>query len=273
MREPRRDPPSTRILKLVCAPVLIFCILSLPGASLAFQAPPPPPDTPTFTVAPPTLTFTPEVPTATFTPAPPTLTFTPAPSQPTATAQLPTGTFPPQPSPSAAPPPRSTPGADTGEPAPSAACQSIVAGYVLGSGGQRIAGATVTIEGAGWSSGIMSDDNGQYGFAGLCAGAATVRAFLAGGQAGPVAAVTFSGNDSLRQDLSFATSAVAPAPATQAGQVTAQPVPTGTAEAGMPVTGYPGWLLVGGAALGALLLVSAVWRRALQAYERARGRE
>jgi len=149
----------------------------------------------------------------------------------------------------------------------------MVEGYVLGAAGQRVTGATVTIEGPGWSSGIMTDDNGRYGFAGLCAGTATVRAFLAGGQAGPVATLTFSGNNSLRQDLSFATSSTAPAPATQASQGTAQPAPTGTAEAGMQVTGYAGWLLAGRAALGALLLVSAGGRRALQAYERARSRE
>jgi hypothetical protein len=282
MRELGRDPSLTRILKLACVLVLIVGFLSLPGASLAFQAPPPP-DTPTFTPEPPTATFTPEPPTATFTPKPPTatltpepptLTFTPEPSVPTATLKPPAATSTPQSGPSATPEPSNTPGAEApGGSAPSALCQSMVEGYVLDTNVQRVTGATVTIEGPGWSSRIMTDDNGRYGFAGLCAGTATLRAFLASGQAGPVAVVTLSGNSSLRQDLSFATSSTAPAAAAQASQGTGQPLATDAAGAGMPVTGYAGWLLVGGAALGALLLLSAGGRRALQAYERTRGRE
>jgi hypothetical protein len=116
----------------------------------------------------------------------------------------------------------------------------------------------------------MTDDSGRYGFAALCAGTATLRAFLAGGVAGPVAVLTFCGTDTLYQDMKFGTTR---APAAQASQGTPQPVSTGTAEAGMPVTGYASWLLVGGAALGALLLVSAGGRRALQVVERARNRE
>ncbi|NLF13280.1 MAG: carboxypeptidase regulatory-like domain-containing protein [Anaerolineaceae bacterium] len=149
----------------------------------------------------------------------------------------------------------------------------MVEGYVLDSAGQKAVGATVTIDGPDWSRRIMTDDSGRYGFAGLCAGSATLQAFLATGQAGPVVTVTLSGNNSLRQDLHFATSSTAPTQATPASQATAQPTPTGTAEAGMPVTGYAGWLLAGGAALGALLLLSAGGRRALQAYERARSRQ
>ena len=278
MTERRHDLRLTHILKLVCVPVLIVCILLLPGAGLALQAPPPPPpDTPTFTPVPPTPTFTPEAPTPTFTPEPPTPTFTPEAPTPTFTPQAPTPTYTSQPptGPSTTPQPTNTRRPEEpGEPsAPSPLCRSMVEGYVLGSGGQRVTGATVTIEGSGWSSGIMTDDNGRYGFAGLCAGTATLRAFLSSGQAGPVATVSFSGSNSLRQDLNFTTSSPVPASATQASQGTAQPAPTGTAEAGMPVTGYAGWLLAGGAVLGALLLVSAGGRRALQAYERARSRE
>jgi len=270
----------TCILKLVCAPALIVCILLLPGAGLAFQAPPPPPpDTPTFTPEPPTPTFTPEAPTSTFTTEPPTptFTFTPEAPTPTFTPDAATPTFTPQAptGPSATPQPTNTRRPEEpGEPsAPSPTCQSMVEGYVLGTTGQRVTGATVAIEGPGWSSGIMTDDDGRYGFAGLCAGTATLRAFLASGQAGPVVTLAFSGKDSLRQDLSFATSSAPPAPATQASQGTAQPAPTGTTEPGMPATGYTGWLLAGGAVLGALLLVSAGGRRALQAYEHARSRE
>jgi hypothetical protein len=148
----------------------------------------------------------------------------------------------------------------------------MVEGFVLDPAGQKAIGATVTIDGPDWSRRIMTDDSGRYGFAGLCAGPATLQAFLVNGQAGPVVTVTFGGNNSLRQDLHFAASSTAPAQATSASQATAQPAPTGTPEAAMPVTGYAGWLLAGGAALGALLLLSAGGRRALQAYERARSR-
>jgi hypothetical protein len=283
MRKPRQNPSATRILRLACTPVLLLCILLLPRASLGFQAPPPPPDTPTLTPEPPTQTFTPEAPTATLTPVPPTETAPSVPPTETATSVpptetsspvLPTATIPPQPGPSATPPPSNTASAEgSGGPASNALCQSMVEGYVLGTGGQPLTGATVTIEGSGWSSGVMTDDNGRYGFAGLCAGTASLQAFLAGSQVGSVATVNLSGNDTLRQDLGFVASLPGSAPAAQASQPTAQPAPTDTAEAGLPVTGFAGWLLVGGAALGALLLVSAGGRRALQAYERARNRE
>jgi hypothetical protein len=272
MTKPRRDHPSpTRMLRLACVPVLILSLLLLPAAGLAFQAPPPPPETPTYTPEPPTATFTPLPPTATFTPLPPTATFTPlpptaVPAQPTATATRPV--------PSATPWPTMTAEAEGGgEPAANELCQSAVEGYVLGADGRHVAGATVTIEGPGWSSGAMSDDNGRYGFAGLCAGTAALRAFLPGGEAAAVATVTLSGQDRLRHDLSFGGASTAAAPLTQASQATAQAAPTAGAEAGMPVTGYAGWLLAGGAALGALLLLSAGGRRALQAHERARSRE
>jgi|GEM_PF-2002859 len=220
-------------------------------------------------------TFTPsptsEPPSATPSPTtePPTHTPTPTPTH-TSTTEAPPATT----NPSATPRPTNTSRpADPGPPAPNPACQSMVEGHILDSAGQRVIGATVTIDGPDWSRRIMTDDDGRYGFAGLCAGQATLQAFLASGQSGPIVIVTLTGSNSLRQDLRFATSSAAPTQATQASQATAQPTPTGTAEAGMPVTGYAGWLLAGGAALGALLLVSAGGRRVLQAYERARSRQ
>jgi hypothetical protein len=66
---------------------------------------------------------------------------------------------------------------------PDPACQSVVEGYVIDASGERTSGATVLIEGEGWSSGMLTDDQGHYGFGGLCAGLATIQAFLPGGQA------------------------------------------------------------------------------------------
>lgn len=233
---------------------------------------------PTATTEGPSATPTP---TPTVTPSPsaspsptPTSTTEPPTDTPSPTTEPPTATTPPPVGPSATPRPTNTARpAEPGQPASNPACQSMVEGFVLDPTGQKALGATVTITGPDWSRRIMTDDSGRYGFAGLCAGSATLQAFLVTGQAGPVVTVTFSGNNSVRQDLHVAASATVPAQATSASQATSQPMPTGTPAAGMPVTGHAGWLLAGGAALGALLLLSAGGRRALQAYERARSRQ
>jgi len=83
----------------------------------------------------------------------------------------------------------------------------------------------------------------------------------------------------VRLDLSFSAPKTAAPSASAPSQGTAQPTSAGpasaasTAEPGMPVTGYSGWLLAGGAALGALLLLSAGARRALHAHERVKSRD
>jgi hypothetical protein len=143
----------------------------------------------------------------------------------------------------------------------------VVEGYVLDASGQRAPGATVHIEGAGWSNAMMTDDNGHYGFGGLCAGTATLTAYLLSGQATQPGQVSLNGKDSVRLDLRILPAGVATA--------THAPTPqqTPTAEPQMPVTGYSGWLLIGAALLGAVLLITAGARRALSVQQRPRDRD
>jgi hypothetical protein len=143
-----------------------------------------------------------------------------------------------------------------------------VEGRVLDAAGTSVTGATVTINGAGWSRAIMTDDTGKYGFAGLCEGTVTLQAFTPSGQSSPVASVNLNGKDPVWLDLTLGNSAAA---STATGTATRQPATTPEAE--MPVTGFSGWLLAGGAALGALLLISAGARRALLVREKTHGEE
>jgi hypothetical protein len=144
-------------------------------------------------------------------------------------------------------------------------CQSAVEGTVVGSAGTPATGATVTIQGDGWSDGIITNDQGRYGFGGLCAGTVTLQATFSNGQTSHAATLNLTGKDSVQLDLSLmpaATVTLAP---------TAQQTPT--PEPGMPATGYSGWLLVGGALLGFLLLLSAGTRRLLGVRERTGGQD
>jgi hypothetical protein len=125
-------------------------------------------------------------------------------------------------------------------------------------------GATVKIEGDGWSNGMLTDDNGHFGFSGLCAGAAIVRPVLPDGQVGNTSTVALDGSNNVYLDLSFVPAgAAAPAEATVADQQTPTP------EAGMPVTGFPGWSIAGGALLAVLLMMSAGARRVLGSNEQS----
>jgi protocatechuate 3,4-dioxygenase beta subunit len=147
---------------------------------------------------------------------------------------------------------------------PNPNCQSVVEGYVIDSSGRRAPGATVYIEGEGFSNAMMTDDNGHYGFGGLCAGTVTLTAHLPDGQTSQTAQASLDGKNSAQLDLS-----VRPAGAiitTPASTLQHTPTP----EPDMPATGYSGWLLVGAALLGALLLISAGARRALTVRERTR---
>jgi hypothetical protein len=148
-----------------------------------------------------------------------------------------------------------------------------VEGRVLDTAGASVTGATVTINGAGWSRAIMTDDGGKYGFAGLCEGTVTLQAFTPGGQSSPVASVSLNGQDPVWLDLSLGSSPAASTATGLAATGTATHPPATTPEAEMPVTGFSGWLLAGGAALGALLLISAGARRALLVREHTHGDE
>jgi hypothetical protein len=130
--------------------------------------------------------------------------------------------------------------------------------------GQQATGATVHIQGAGWSNSMMTDDSGHYGFGGLCAGTVTLQAYLLEGQTSQSAATNLNGKDGVWLDLrvqQVEAAAVTQAPTSQ---------PTVTPEPHMPATGYSGLLLVGAALLGALLLILAGTRRALSVEEQSR---
>ena len=135
--------------------------------------------------------------------------------------------------------------------------QSSVQGAVSDSYGIEASGATVVIEGEGWSNSILSDDRGQYGFAGLCAGTAMLSAYLANGQASQPARVILNGRDSVQVNLSAAPmQATAAATAAVAEQAE-------TPEPDLPATGYSGWLLAGAALFGLVLALTAGMRRVL----------
>jgi hypothetical protein len=141
-----------------------------------------------------------------------------------------------------------------------------VQGLVLGRAGQPVAGATVTIQGDGWSNSILSDDQGRFGFGGLCSGSATLQAVLPGGQGTGAVTVSLSGTNQLNVTLSVAPGQAAATATAPTGQTPSSPGPT--AEPEMPTTGAGSWLLIGGAALGMLLLLSASVRRALVMHDR-----
>jgi hypothetical protein len=119
----------------------------------------------------------------------------------------------------------------------------------------------------------MTDDGGKYGFAGLCEGMVTLQAFTPSGQSSPVASVSLNGKDPVWRDLRLGSSGAASTATSAATTGTATRQPATTPEAEMPVTGFSGWLLAGGAVLGALLLISAGARRALLVREHTHGDE
>jgi hypothetical protein len=143
----------------------------------------------------------------------------------------------------------------------------VVEGYVFDAAGQRATGATVHIEGPGWSNAMMTDDNGHYGFGGLCAGTATLTAYLLSGETTQLGQASLNGKDSVRLDLRILVSWTATATYAPTAQQTPTPEPQ------MPVTGYSGWLLIGAALLGVLLLATAGARRALTVQQRTRDRD
>lgn len=151
-------------------------------------------------------------------------------------------------------------------------CQSSVQGRVFNAAGQLVAGATVTIQGEGWSSGIMTNDEGHYGFGGLCSGTAVLQAFLPNGRTSPPVSVNLTGQNSIQLDLrpDMDTTSVPTTSAQQTSVPTAQPTST---QAEMPETGFSGWLLAGGAGLAALLLLSAGARRRLRGGDESAGQE
>lgn len=223
-----------------------------------------PPSSPEDTLTPtPTATSTPtETPTATPThtetpPATNTPTHTPT-NTPTWTPTWQTPIVPPPTVPTRTPRPT-----EQGNPPANPGCNSSVQGKVFNATGQPVSGATVTIQGEGWSSGTMTDDQGHFGFGGLCAGTAVLQAFLPNGRTSPVVSVNLTGQNSVQ--LNLAPDLGGTTVPTESGQQTTAPT-AGPTVSGveMPTTGFSGWLLAGGAGLAALLLLSAGARRRLR---------
>lgn len=113
----------------------------------------------------------------------------------------------------------------------------------------------------------MTDDNGNYGFGGLCAGTITLRATYLDGQLSGAATGTLDGHNSIRLDLSGAPATKPVATTTTSMLPTATIAEQATPEPSMPATGYSGWILLGGVLLAAMVLVLAGVRRALGAME------
>jgi hypothetical protein len=67
-------------------------------------------------------------------------------------------------------------------PPPTNKCQSKLSGTVTDAGGKPIKGALVTIKSGSFTAPAPTDDNGRYGFAGLCAGRYTFGVQLPGQQ-------------------------------------------------------------------------------------------
>jgi hypothetical protein len=268
MRKPKYTKRTiTGLATPVCA-ILMAWLLLVPNHAAA-QVPPPPTKTPLPTAtdpAPPTDTPAPP----TNTPIPPTVTTEPptnTPAPPTNTPRPPADTaVPPTATPKPADPTAIKPPAPPqNTPRPDPNCQSVVEGDVTDAAGQEATGATVFIQGEGWSRAMLTDDNGHYGFGGLCAGPATVNATLSNGQTTASTTVNLDGKKHFTVNLSLRQSAAATATstATKAAQ------PTTPSEPSMPATGYPGWLLVGGAVVGVVLLLSAGVRRAVTILEQS----
>ncbi len=270
----------TAFLVLGCTILMTGFLLGPSGALAQVPAPPPPPDTPTPVPKPTDTDTPPDTPKPSDTPKPidtvaPTNTSSPAeattPTSPPKPIESPLPTDPSTPTQAATsvqPSPRPTEAADSASGTEgNADCQAAVEGYVLGGSDQPLSGATVQIEGADWSNWIMTDEDGRYGFTGLCAGMATLRAFMSNAQVSQAAQVELNGRDALLLDLR-ATAAEATVPASGAAALQSP-----TPEPDMPTTGHSGWLLVGAALLGTLLLMSAGARRLLGVGARMQDRD
>lgn len=85
---------------------------------------------------------------------------------------------------------------------PPSKCQSKLLGRVLDANATPAKGAVIEIKGGTFSGKTLSDDNGLYGFAGLCAGTYSFSVTLTGQQPKPVAATaTVDGTNTVRADL------------------------------------------------------------------------
>jgi cytoskeletal protein RodZ len=132
-------------------------------------------------------------------------------------------------------------------------CQSALEGDVTDAAGRRVTGATVSITGDGVDRKILSDDNGHYGFGGLCSGTVSVSAAQPGGQMSPFVNLDLDGKSTFYLNLSMGAVAQESPAQPEATELAAQQTPT--PEPSMPQTGFSGGLLLSGVALAALLLL------------------
>lgn len=273
--------PIQTVLMFTCAALVVCLALVAQGLArldtVVAQLPSETPIDPTLTpLTPPAETPTPtETSTPTDTPTPSdTPVSTSTPTNTTAPAHTATPTYTATPTHTATPTktPTSTkePGGpeNTKEPDPTSKpdpnCRSVVEGDVIDAAGQQAKAATVYIQGAGWSNAMMTDDNGHYGFGGLCAGMVTLQGYLLDGQTTQPGQANLNGKDSVRLDLIVQQSGGAAVTEASTPQATVTPEPD------MPATGYSGLLLVGAALLGVLMLILAGTRRALSVEQRTR---
>jgi protocatechuate 3,4-dioxygenase beta subunit len=85
---------------------------------------------------------------------------------------------------------------------PTGQCQSKLLGRVVDANGQPAKGAIIDIKSGNFTGKTLSDDNGLYGFAGLCAGNYSFTVTLSGQPAKPVAGTAaLDGANSNRMDL------------------------------------------------------------------------
>ncbi len=97
------------------------------------------------------------------------------------------------------PPSQATP---TPPPASTSNCQSKLTGRVYDAKGALAKGAVIEIKSGSFTGKTLSDDNGLYGFAGLCAGTYNFTVQLAGQAAKPLSSTaTVNGGDSAKVDL------------------------------------------------------------------------
>lgn len=90
----------------------------------------------------------------------------------------------------------------TGVPPAQGKCQSKMSGRVLDANGALAKGAVIAIKSASFSGKTLSDDNGLYGFAGLCAGGYGFIVTLTGKSPKAIATtVTLDGANTVRTDL------------------------------------------------------------------------
>ncbi len=90
---------------------------------------------------------------------------------------------------------------------PTGNCQSRITGHVLNATGTIIKGATIELRGnaiKGTPPKAVTDDNGLYGFAGLCAGTYTFTVTAPGQRAvSPAQNASVDGANSVRADLTI----------------------------------------------------------------------